>query len=170
MGFPARQFRDGLGRPSYKIDKVMPVVTTQVSNLQAIGSIIEVEISPSASAMQAMQTAGIAAPSPIKISALIDTGASQSVIQCGLPQKLALFPVGTQLVNTPSSHNFPCDQYLLRLMFFPTAGLMVPVTFDAVFTEAPLKGQKIQCLLGRDFLANAVFTYIGPTNTFVLSL
>ena len=46
----------------------------------------------------------------------------------------------------------------------------MPVHFDAVFTEAPLKGQNIQCLLGRDFLAHAVLTYVGPTNSFVISL
>lgn len=147
----------------------MPVVTAQVSNLQAIGPVIDVQIGPSAPAIQVMQKAGVEVPLPIKISALIDTGASRSVIRSGLPQSLGLFPVGTQLINTPSSQNFPCDRYLLRLMFFPTAGLMVPVTFDALFTEAPLKSQNIQRLLGRDFLARAVFTYIGPTNTFVLS-
>jgi hypothetical protein len=81
-----------------------------------------------------------------------------------------LYPVGRQLITTPSSQNFPCDQYHLHLEFFPTAGLLVPVTFDASFIEVPLKGQNIQCLLGRDFLANAVLTYVGPTNTFVLSL
>ena len=148
----------------------MPVVTAQVSDLRAIGAIIDVEIGPSASTIQGMQRAGVAVPLPIKISALIDTGSSRSAIQSGLPQKLGLSPVDRQLINTPSSHNFPCDRYLLRLVFFPTAGLMVPVTFDASFMEAPLKAKNIQCLLGRDFLANAVLTYVGPTNSFVLSL
>jgi hypothetical protein len=148
----------------------MPVVTAQVADLRAFGPLIDVQVSPTAPAIQAMQNAGVAVPSPIKISAMIDTGASRSVIQTGLPQKLGLFSVGVRFVNTPSSHNFRCDRYLLRLVLFPTAGLIVPVTFDASFTEAPLKGQNIQCLLGRDFLANAVLTYIGPTNTFVLSL
>jgi len=83
---------------------------------------------------------------------------------------LGLFPVSSQLINTPSSENVPCLQYLLRLMFFPTGGLLMPVHFDSIFTEAPLKGQNIQCLLGRDFLAHAVLTYIGPTNSFVISL
>jgi hypothetical protein len=147
----------------------MPVVTVQVSNLQAVGPVIDVQIGPGVRAIQEMQRAGVAVPLPLRISALIDTGASQSVIRSGLPQSLGLFPVGTQLINTPSSHNFSCDRYFLRLMSFPTAGIMVPVTFDALFTEAPLKGQNIQCLLGRDFLARAVFTYIGPTNSFVLS-
>ncbi len=148
----------------------MPVVATQVSNLQAIGPIIDVQIGPTSLAIQAMQKAGTPIPPPVAISALIDTGASTCVIQTGLPQKLGVYPVGSLLLNTPSSENVPCMQYLLQLRFFPTGGLLVPVHIEAVFTEAPLKGQNIQCLLGRDFLALAVLTYVGPTNSFVLSL
>jgi len=148
----------------------MPVVAAQVSNLQALGPIIDVQIGPNPMAIQAMQKAGSPVPVPISVSAMIDTGASNSIIQYGLPQQLGVFPVSSQLINTPSSENVPCMQYLLRLMFFPTGGLLMPVNFDSVFTEAPLKGQNIQCLLGRDFLAHAVLTYIGPTNSFVLSL
>jgi hypothetical protein len=138
--------------------------------LRAVGPVIDVQISPTAPVIKAMRNAGVAVPLPIKLSALIDTGTSRSVIQSGLAQKLGLSPVGTRLVNTPSSHDFRCDRYLLRLVFSPTAGLIVPVAFDASFIEAPLKGMSIQCLLGRDFLANAVLTYVGPTNSFVLSL
>ena len=148
----------------------MPVVTTQVSNLQAVGPILDVQISPSPMAIHAMQQAGTLVPAPISVSAMIDTGASNCVIQSGLPQQLGLFPVGSQLINTPSSENVACMQYLLRLSFFPTGGLLMPVNFDSVFTEAPLKGQNIQCLLGRDFLVHAVLTYIGPTNSFAISL
>ena len=148
----------------------MPVFATQVSNLQAIGPIIDGHIGPTPMAIQEMQKAGTPVPAPIPISAMIDTGASSSVIQTGLSQRVGVCPVGLQLINTPSSENVPCLQYLLRLMFLPTGGLLMPVHFDAVFTEAPLKGQNIQCLLGRDFLAHAVLTYVGPTNSFVISL
>ena len=148
----------------------MPIVTAQVADLRAVGPVINVQISPTAPAVQAIQNSGVAVPLPIKISALIDTGTSRSVIQSGLPQKLGLSPVGARLVNTPSSHSFRCDRYLLRLVFFPTAGLIVPVTFDASFIEAPLKGMNIQCLLGTIFWRIPVLTYVGPINTFVLSL
>jgi hypothetical protein len=148
----------------------MPVVTTQVSNLQAIGPILDVKIGPNPLAIQAMLKKGSPVPAPIAVSALIDTGASNSLIQSGLPQKIGMFPISMQFINTPSSENVPCMQYFLRLMFFPTGGLLMPVHFDSVFVEAPLKGQNIQCLLGRDFLSQAVLTYVGPTNSFVLSL
>ena len=35
--------------------------------------------------------------------------------------------------------------------------------------EAPLQGQHIQCLIGRDVLADGVFFYIGSSNLFSLS-
>jgi hypothetical protein len=117
-----------------------------------------------------MQNEGGAVPDPITVAALIDTGASSSVIQCGLAQRVALHPVATQRLSTPSSENVLCDQSMLRLTFYPTGGILMSVYFDAVFTEAPLKGQNIQCLLGRDFLAHAVLTYTGPTNSFVLCM
>jgi hypothetical protein len=56
------------------------------------------------------------------------------------------------------------------LTFFPTSGGAVPIHYDGAFIEAPLQGQIIQCLIGRDLLARAVLTYIGPANTFLLNL
>lgn len=52
------------------------------------------------------------------------------------------------------------------------AGLLVlpnNVVFEATVIEAPLQGQHIQCLLGRDVLAHSVLVYIGYSNLFSLS-
>jgi hypothetical protein len=35
--------------------------------------------------------------------------------------------------------------------------------------EPPLKGQHIECLIGRDVLSSAVFVYTGINNSFTLS-
>jgi hypothetical protein len=43
------------------------------------------------------------------------------------------------------------------------------VVFDAKVIEAPLQGQHIQCLIGRDVLAHGVLIYIGYANQFSLS-
>jgi hypothetical protein len=148
----------------------MPAIQSQVSNLQAIGPIIDVQIGPSALAIPALQKAGKHAHPTIVVSAMIDTGASGCVIKTGIPQQLGLFPTSSQLINTPSSEDVPCDVYYLRLTFFPTSGGGIPIHYEGAFIEAPLKGQNIQCLIGRDLLAHAVLTYIGPANTFVLNL
>ena len=36
--------------------------------------------------------------------------------------------------------------------------------------EMPLQGQHVQCLIGRDVLADAVLVYLGESNRFSLSL
>jgi hypothetical protein len=131
--------------------------------------VLDGELRPGRDAQQAIQKAGTPVSSPVKIVALIDTGASISVIQQGLAQQLAVHPVGIQHITTPSSQAVPCHQYALQLTLQATGGIKGTVAFDALFTEAPLLGQNIQCLLGRDFLAHGVFMYTGPTNSFVLS-
>jgi hypothetical protein len=43
------------------------------------------------------------------------------------------------------------------------------VVGEAVVIEAPLAGQHIQGLIGRDVLAQSVLVYIGYTNQFTVS-
>ncbi|MGH7208795.1 MAG: aspartyl protease family protein [Nitrospiraceae bacterium] len=94
---------------------------------------------------------------------MIDTGATGSVMRQGLAAQLGLNPVGVAYINTPSSTNVACYEYLVRLVF-PNN-----VLFETTVLEAPLLGQHIQCLIGRDVLAHAVLVYIGYGNLFSLS-
>ena len=43
------------------------------------------------------------------------------------------------------------------------------VIANGTLLEAPLQGQNIQCLIGRDVLAHGVLVYIGYQNLFSLS-
>ncbi len=43
------------------------------------------------------------------------------------------------------------------------------VIVEALAIEAPLRGQHIQSLVGRDVLAHGVFVYTGYINQFTLS-
>ena len=94
---------------------------------------------------------------------MVDTGATRSVIRQGLAAQLALNPVGVTRITTPSHTNGACYEYQVRLI------LPNNVTFEGVFLEASLQGQHIQCLIGRDVLAQAVLVYIGYSNLFSLS-
>ena len=95
--------------------------------------------------------------------AMIDTGATSSVIRQGLAAQLGLNPVGVTYITTPSSTNVPCPEYLVRFVF-PNN-----VLFETTVLEAPLQSQNIQCFIGRDVLAHAVLIYIGYGNPFSLS-
>ena len=141
----------------------MPSFTSQVPNLQAVGPVVELRIAVGTAVEGVLRKAGNAIPAPVSAVAMIDTGATGSVIRLGLACQLGLQPVGVTYINTPSSTNVACYEYLVRLLF-PNNVLV-----EATVFEAPLQGQHIQCLIGRDVLAHAVFVYIGYGNLFSLS-
>ena len=99
----------------------------------------------------------------MRILGLIDTGASVSVLREGSAAQLGLNPIGVSYINTPSSTNVPCYRYRVRFIF-PNEVLV-----ESTVVEAPLQGQNIQCLIGRDVLAHSVLVYIGGSNIFSLS-
>jgi hypothetical protein len=141
----------------------VPSFTTQVANLQAVGPAFQLHLALTDMAQEAVKKAGGQVPPPVSLLAMIDTGASRSVIQQGLAAKLGLQPIGVVHINTPSHVNVPCYEYPLRLLF-PSN-----VIVEGVVIEAPLQGQHIQCLIGRDVLQQGVLVYIGYTNQFTLS-
>lgn len=141
----------------------MPSFTSQVPNLQAVGPVVELRIAVGSAVEAALRTTNTPIPPPISAVAMIDTGATGSVIRQGLAGQLGLKTVGVTHINTPSSMNVACYEYLVRLLF-PNN-----VLFETTVIEAPLQGQHIQCLIGRDVLAQAVFVYIGYGNLFSLS-
>lgn len=84
-------------------------------------------------------------------------------MQQGIAAQLGLNPVSLTYISTPSSTNVPCYEYSVRLIFPNNVVADVPIL------EAPLQGQNIQCLIGRDILAQGVLVYIGYQNLYSLS-
>lgn len=141
----------------------MPSFTSTIPNLQATGPVAELQLAVGTEVETAILAKGERPASPISVVAMIDTGASVSVIRQGLPAQLGLNPIGISNISTPSSTNVVCYRYLVRLIF-PNK-----VLIEARILELPLQAQHIQCLIGRDVLAEAVFVYIGYENLFSLS-
>lgn len=110
------------------------------------------------------KAAGQATPDPIEIAAMIDTGASHSVIQTGLAHRLNLNAVSTVAIHTPSSTNVICDVYAVRYV------LPNNIIHEGTAIEMPLQSQTMQALIGRDLLADAVLIYLGYANQFTLSI
>jgi len=96
---------------------------------------------------------------------MIDTGATGTVVKEGIPAQLGINPIGTTLINTPSSMGVSCNQFDVQIIF-PYNNINIP---SIVITEAPLQGQHIQCLIGRDILQHGVLIYNGYDNSFTLS-
>lgn len=141
----------------------MPSFTQRLPNLQEFGPVIEVTLMPSVPFIQTTGATASAAKA-IKVLAMIDTGASGTVISRGLAALLEINPVGTTLINTPSSTDVSCLQFDVQLIF-PNHVIVQSI----VVTEAPLQGQHIQCLIGRDVLQHGVLIYTGYDNSFTLS-
>jgi len=141
----------------------LPSFTAQVPNLHVIGPVVEVQVAVGRVLEGVLTSNGEPIPTPITASAMIDTGATGTVIRQEMPGQLGLNPVGTAMINTPSSEGVECYEYLVRLFFQNN------VVIETLAIGAPLQGQHIQCLIGRDVLAHGVLIYVGYTNTFTLS-
>jgi len=141
----------------------MPSFTTQVPNLQQVGPVVEVRAAVGTALEERERNAGESVPVPVQMVGMIDTGATGTVLRDDIPQQLGLNPIGVALINTPSSSNVRCYRYVVRLLF-PNR-----VVVETTAIAAPLQGQHIQCLIGRDVLKHGVFVYIGYTDTFTLS-
>jgi predicted aspartyl protease len=119
-----------------------------------------VQISVSDAGRSALASASQPIPAPVQALAMVDTGATSTAIQMGIAAQLGLQPVGVQTVNTPTSQGVTCDEYLVRL-------IMGWIEVTAI--EAPLQGQHIQVLIGRDVLSHGLLIYNGANNQFTLS-
>ena len=124
---------------------------------------MELQIAVSTALQTALQAARQPVPSPIRVLAMIDTGASSSVVSQGILPPLKMHPVGVTRIHTPSSTNIACPEFAVRLLF-PNN-----VIIETTMIEAPLQGQHIQALIGRDVLAAGVLVYIGYGSLFSLS-
>ncbi len=141
----------------------MSSLTEVVPNLQAQGPVIDVTLGVPSWLAAALQGTGTAIPPRLPAKALLDTGASNSVVQQGLPTTLGLNPVGIQLVNTATHQAVPCPEYALS-MVFPNGE-----TGDFTVTESSsLAVQGLDCLIGRDVLQYAILIYTGPRDQFTL--
>ncbi len=142
----------------------MPTLGVQIPDLRRVGPVMAIEIAVSSSAAAILETSGMSIPAPISISAMIDTGASVSVMRQGMGARLGLQPTGVVFVHTATSIIVRCPEYSVRLLF-PTS-----IAFDTTLVELPLESQQIGCLIGRDNLARGVFIYLGSDNAFTLSI
>lgn len=142
----------------------MPFFTTQIPDLRHVGPICRVKIGLSLPATEELKAQKKDIPLPYEVTALIDTGASGTAINSEVVQNLSLISRGITQIATPSTKAHSCNVYDISLLL-PNK-VTIPL-LQAV--EAPLEGQNIQCLIGRDVLSKGILIYNGYTNTFSLS-
>ena len=127
------------------------------------GLILPVMIAPSNVVVKGLKEQKKTIPKPVHLMALIDTGATRTVIQDGICKSLNLIPHNKVKSLTAG---LPCDanEYDIA-MYFPTH----KITFDPIFVlEMPLSGQNITCLIGRDLLSRGILFYNGFDNSYTI--
>ncbi|MCI4319396.1 MAG: hypothetical protein L3K23_04585 [Thermoplasmata archaeon] len=142
----------------------MPSFTASVRDLRHDGAVLPLLVGVGADAEAALRRTGRSVPEAQQVRALIDIGAGRSLIRTGLPARLGLTPVGVVEIDTPSSTDMEAAEYRVRFWLDHSLGLEVTAL------EAPIPGDRLGALLGRDVLASAVLLYDGPGNRFTLTL
>ena len=143
----------------------MPSFTTTVSNLRASGPQVEIFVAPSFDLQKYLKENNQNIPEPIRVIGLIDTGSTSSLVKPETIRTLGINPIGEKRINTPSCTDFKCNQYQATIMFPNRIAIQI-----SSLLEAPLTGQNIQCLIGRDILSQAVFIYNGYANLITFSM
>ena len=141
----------------------MPTFEVSSTDLRTSGPITQVFIGPSRELIAAFGAASLA--SPRSVSALVDTGAASTVITPETAAVLRLRAIGVARIHTPTTvEPVLCRQFHLNIYFSREFAIE-----DILAIEAPLTGQAVQCLLGRDVLSHGVLTYSGVENLFRLT-
>lgn len=142
----------------------MPSFTTQLPDLHQRGPIFEARFIVPPEIEKALTTAGKPLPALVIGTALIDTGATNTVIDEDIPGKLGLNPVGVTNIRTATTDSHPCLTYSIRIVF--PAGFAIRTTAIA----AKLKNQGLDALIGREILRMGTLWYNGYNGTFTFGI
>jgi hypothetical protein len=128
-----------------------------------MGPIVSARIEQVLAVQEMLRTAGEPIPS-VSVQALIDTGASGTTVQSSVLHGFDIQPIGRVSLSTPTTLVPEMHlKYRLRIV------LSQSIAFETDVVEAPMGGQHVQCLIGRDILDVCRFVYDGPKRQFVLT-
>lgn len=126
--------------------------------LNQMGAFIKVTITHPRIIQEDFKQQGKSAPT-VNVSALIDTGASGTVITPRVADQLGLVHTGFQKVSSVQDEQQRPVYY--GFIIFPWgSGKEIPIV------SCPLKN--FDCLIGRDILSHWHFTYNGPDGSVVI--
>lgn len=129
-------------------------------------------ILPTRFQVDALKAQGLAYPPPQQVAALIDTGASASVLDPSVIAALGLTLAGQTLIHTPSTGS----QYEQRNQYAACISLIDPgldpsrgiKAFNVGVIESHLASEGFLALIGWDILSHCILTSDGPAERFSL--
>lgn len=135
----------------------MPLYSVSVPELVARGPVIDIILLPSSYTTEKLRREGKEIYGE-EVRAMIDTGASQTVIAATLPILKHIPDAGISELSTPAAKGVECRVYQMRISF-PTEPQTAQIEVACV--AAPYVSGDIACLLGRDVLCHAQLVYNG---------
>lgn len=129
------------------------------SDLKIRGLRIRVEIGPSGTETEYAKLLGLRLTKPLMIAALIDTGASVTVINPQVAMTSGLRQVGQSVISATGSVS-RVPEYVGRIAF---PDLALTPRDPTRFLACSLPGQDFSCLIGRDILQGWRLVYDGKT-------
>jgi len=143
----------------------MPSFTTQIPDLLNTGPVVDIAVATHPDLLEHLKESGQSIPTPVRALAMIDTGATSTIVKPEIIESLGINPIGEKRISTPSCTDFSCNQYQATILFPNRVAIHI-----SSILEAPLTGQSIQCLIGRDILSRVVFIYNGYANFITFSI
>lgn len=147
----------------------MSVITIPFSDQ---GPLIRVAFSVSEPHRKALESVSKPVPGFVNGVFLIDTGAQTTVVDPEFVSPLALTPTGVIMMETPSTAGapVPCSQYDVTMVIMAQEKIDPPLVIPAIpVTEASLRSQGIDGLIGRDVLSRCAFFINGKSGSFTLT-
>src|ERR1035438_9885158 len=135
------------------------------SDLQQEGPRVRILISALREEINEGRSLGLEYPAPIRVKALVDTGASLTVINPELAQSCKLKHTG--FVKVSAAGNLGAYPQYAACIKFADDNLKGIEVIPVVGCKLPQ--QSISCLIGRDLMRRWKFTYDGRTGEFTIT-
>lgn len=135
------------------------------------GPLIDAFVGVSSARHAALTAQNQAIPNPVRIRALVDTGASGTCVDPSVVASLGLTPTGQTPMSTPSTGTTPhiADQYDVSLIIpCQNKPPLVQQTVGVACVQL-LAPQGFHALIGRDLLRQCVLTYDGTRGFFIIA-
>jgi len=146
----------------------MPVLSLEVDH--AGRPLLELYVTMGASHAQDRRAAGLPVPGALAVVALLDTGASRSVLALSVVAQLGLVSIGKTDVFTASSGDSPATLEVFAVDLALSGDRPGPFAVGLeVIGSNTLGGVQVRMLLGRDVLDRCLLAYDGPNRRFALA-
>lgn len=137
--------------------------------LMSLGPVVNVVVSATPEHLQALEAAGQQLPAPIQGMALIDTGASITMVDQTVCQMLGLSPTGFQKIFHAAGQDDARPCYPVQISFPEIQGAQPILLPKAVSCDLKFGNPHYSLLFGRDLLFNVKFMYNGHMGRFELA-